>query len=213
MTPGISTSPHAHPAQRYVMVDLTPHLNNDGTSHPAGVPHGDLSGEGMAFPWEALPASGEIVTLHGIPFQFTDTLSGAANNVCLEGQTLTVPAGAYAAVHVLGASVGGSFEEPLELECASGARETVQLRLTTCRPAWGRPLYGEADAVRFPEMHFPAGETHVASDGDNCCLWLQTAQVITRDPVVAIQLGDNDCMHVFALTLRRASGIAPQGGQ
>lgn len=186
---------------RFPIVDLAEHYNNDGITHPGDVPNGDLNGEGMAFPYEELPDSNEAVELAGVPFLFPDKDSGTPNNVCMEGQSIDVPPGAYTRLHVLGVSDGGSFEELVMLHYADGSNEDVVLGLTDCRPHWGRTRFGERDALRFDEMYFPPGAVHPSRGTDICGLWVQTVCVNGMRELSRLQMGDNPSMHLFALTL------------
>lgn len=191
-------------AEEFCLVDLRDHYNNDGTTHPGSAPSGDLDGEGMAFPHEHLPPSDQVTALGGVPFLFPDRDSGAANNVCLAGQRVAVASGAYSRLHVLGASEGGSFEEPLTLRYADGVSQELTLGLTDCRPHWGQARFGEERALVFDEMWFPPGDTHICKAPGVCGLWVQSLDVDPARRLVAIGLGDNRCMHVFAMTLRKA---------
>lgn len=197
---------------RFVFVDLGGYYNNDGVSHPGGASDGDLNGEGMAFPAEVLPPSNQTVVLCGIPFMFPDIRGGIDNNVRLAGQRIKVQAGSYSVLHILGVSEGGSFEEPLVLQYGNDRRDETCLGLTNCRSAMGKPLFGEQAAIRFDEMHFPPGDTHTSNAKAICALWLQTLAVDQHRTLTLLELGDNECMHIFAATLRQGCPVAEESG-
>lgn len=190
--------------QGFSLVNLSTHVNNTGIAGPDAASGGGLDGEGMAFPSEVMPPRGALVAVGGVPFLWPESAARVADNVILEGQRIQVPPGRYRALHVLGVSEGGSFEETLILHHGPGGLEEVDLGLTDCRPHWGRLKFGEQVAVRFKEMRFPPGDTHTSNGGEFCGLWKQTLAVDDAGELVAVQLPDNPCMHVFAMTLEQS---------
>lgn len=191
--------------QDWVMLDLTPHFNNDGISSVHNVLDGDLDGEGMTFPAEALPQSRKVFYVEGVPLAFPPKEDGFLNNMSLQGQYIEVPQANYGRLHVLGVSESGNFEELVNLEYRTGPNVRTRIGLTDCRPALGRAQFGEHVAVRFDEMHFPPGDWHSCNVPAVCGIWLQTVHTDPSRVLRGIRWCDNPCMHVLAVTLARGA--------
>lgn len=92
------------------------------------------SGNDSAFPGEELPASlSQFVapTPSGTEtFLFPDKTDGAKNVVYVNGQTLTVPAGKYSALHFLEASQFGKYTGSVKLSYSDGTNTSTSLVFT-----------------------------------------------------------------------------------
>jgi hypothetical protein len=188
----------------FEIIDLSSYFNNDGISYNTNRLDGDFDGHGMTFLAEELPESNYILTLHGIDFLFPDKSDGAKNNLILEEQTIPVPVNTYSGIYILGASECGSFEEEVILQYADGDHETVLLSLSNCHMQFGMLRFGEKEAIKCSGYRCLHVDLHSSRGNRNCGIWLQVLRANPRNDLKAIQLGDNVCMHIFALTLRLA---------
>ncbi|MEU6715300.1 Tat pathway signal sequence domain protein [Nonomuraea sp. NPDC046802] len=134
-------------------VDLSAHFDNDGVSTHETMTDGDFDGSGYTYPAEELPAAGPFVH-DGLNFVLPAYGDGAANNVTAQGQTITVPAGAYAKVRLLGAANSGAVTATLTATYTDGSTAQVPLAV----PDWGGQAgAGVTEVVRCTHRHGRAG--------------------------------------------------------
>ena len=186
----------------YLMLDLTPHFNNDGISSDADLTDGAFTPDGFSYPEEDLPESNTILEVDGVVFRFPDKRDGVHNNVSLEGQRICVPEGLYDCLYLLGASECISLEDTLHFTFADGSHGDTLLGLTS----WdsGHSLsYGETVAIRCDGYHYPLKHVDTRRTGNFYGMWMQNVTICAHRPLVAILLPDNPAMHIFAITLHR----------
>lgn len=197
----------------FIPLDLRPLFNNDGISWDADLGDGDFDGEGGTYPAEDLPPGNALVECRGIPFFFPDKEDGALNNVALEGQRLAVPAGAYRALHLLGAADSGSFAQWLEVEETGGGRGRCSLGLSSWHGFEGA-LFGERVGLMCSGFHSgDLGDTH--TDGRvrrEVWMWVQTIR-LEGGPIRALVFPDHPCLHLFAATLECSDQASKEGGR
>ncbi|MBE1560296.1 glycosyl hydrolase family 95 catalytic domain-containing protein [Nonomuraea africana] len=134
-------------------VDLSAHLDNDGVSAHENMNDGDFDGSGYTYPAEELPQPGPF-THEGLTFLFPAYGDGVRNNVTGRGQTITVPAGRYAKVRMVGAANSGAVTASLTATYADGS--TAQVPFTM--PDWGgQPGAGVTEVLRCTHRHGRSG--------------------------------------------------------
>ena len=103
-TIAVMLQPGPRPAvtRESTVVDLP--FNLDGFSTDRDRDDGDFDGHGHTVAAELLPPRFEM---HGVPFAFGPSASGALNVVAAKGQTIPLPAGDYNRLYVLATAVGG----------------------------------------------------------------------------------------------------------
>ena len=174
---------------------LDQYFDNDGITSEFYMGDGDFDGAGNTYPAAALPQTGGV-TDDGIPFLFVNGVEGTNNNVTTAGQTIEVPAGGYARLHLLGASAGGNADAPMTATYADGSTAPVPLQLTDWKAG---PAYGETEAVRAPQYHSRAGAKDV-----KVAIFHQVVDVDPARQLVALALPTARA-HLFAITLAEKS--------
>jgi hypothetical protein len=188
---------------RFVILDLEPHFNNDGVSWARNLVDGGFNVWGISYPAEALPAAGSVV-VWDVPFVFPSKDDGRPNNMAMEGQRLPVPPGRYRWLNLLGASEN-RCEDLITLVHAGGP-EKVFLGLADWWTG-GTPYFGERVAFRSETAHYPS---HV-QERMPLTLWFQRLRLDESRALKAIAWPDNPAMHVFSLTLTRAVAAGRKG--
>jgi hypothetical protein len=174
------------------VADLSPHLNNVGTSLPAVDVGGGFDGMGRTFPNEEMAP---LVALLGRPIAGWGR--GAPDNVTCEEQVVElgtpVPA---AGLVVVGFSDGGSMQDAFLAFDAAGRSVAVQVGLTDGFGKW--PAFSNTVAVAFSHLRIGGRDTPYATPK----LW--RADVASGTPLEcrSIVLPFNPAMHVFALAVR-----------
>lgn len=181
-------------ADRFVLLDLEPLYNWDSISYASNLPDGTFNVWKNAFPAEELPASGSVVEVAGVPFQFPPKEDGRMNNVRCAGERLEVPPERYDWIYVLAASERRA-EDVVYLHFASGAIDMEWFRISDFWP--GAPArFGEVEAFRTRNIHFPR---HVQPRIEPV-IWMQRIPVTRQEALAWIRLPDNIAIHVFAAT-------------
>jgi hypothetical protein len=184
------------PVGGMVPLDLTAYFNNDGVSSSANRADGNFDGAGRSYPAEELPAAG-TVTYEQVRFIFPGTGDGLKNNVVAKRQAITVPAGRYAKLRVLGASSNGRAEVRGTATYADGSTGTVEILLSY----WtGVPFYNESEAVRTSRRHGPPPGN---GDAVSAVIFHQTTALDPTRELRSITLPDSSKTHIFALTLEK----------
>ncbi|MFI7698561.1 glycosyl hydrolase family 95 catalytic domain-containing protein [Nonomuraea sp. NPDC049480] len=141
--------PPVPPPGRTTPVDLSAHFDNDGVSTHEAMTDGNADGSGYTYPAEELPPAGPL-THEGLSFVFPAYGDGVKNNVTGQGQTVSVPPGAYAKVRLLGAGTSGSVSAALTATYADGSTAQVPFVL----PDWGgQPGAGTTEVLRCTHRH------------------------------------------------------------
>lgn len=184
------------PAGATTQVPLDTHFDNDGITSEFYLGDGDFDGAGNTYPAAALPQTG-AVTDDEIPFLFVNGIEGSRNNVTAAGQTIGVPAGTYARLHLLGASNGGNANTTMTATYADGSTSALPLQLTEWKTP---PAYGETEAVRAPQFHARTGPKDV-----KVTIFHQVVEVDPARQLVALTLPamSTPRAHLFALTLEK----------
>jgi hypothetical protein len=186
--------------ERYSLLDLTPALNLDAFSTSTEPLRGNLDNlngpRGATFPAERSPAAGSVLTVAAIPYRFPRS-DQKANTIRLYGQTLDIPPGRYAALHVLGTSIQGSYSQTLRLTYASGPEGTVPFGLSDWCQA---PRFGEAIAVNYPLRRGNNGSL----EPTECHIYAATVRLDPNRELRGITLPDRETMHLFAITVEKA---------
>ncbi len=186
-----------------ILVDLTSHFNNDGISYANNLGDGNFT-EGLLYPAESLPDSGEVFSIQGISLRFPPKEDGMLNNVQCRGQVIDLPDAPVGALYFLGASDERLFARQggregsvttVTLHYTDGHREQHQLRLTSWNSA--NPLFGNILAVRTEGFHV---QNRIASGGGRS-LFISSIYPKRPVPIDRIGLGDDEWVHIFALTL------------
>ncbi len=187
--------PALPPTGTAVPVDLAAHLDNDGITSEFYMGDGDFDGTGRTYPAAQLPQTGGL-TDDGVPFVFVNGAEGTVNNAVAAGQNVTVPAGRYARLHVLGAADTGNASRAVTLTYADGTA-TAALELT----AWtSGAAYGESEALRTRAIHARTGPQPLQA--------VVFHQVVALDPgreltAITLPAAAAPRQHLFALTLER----------
>lgn len=145
------------PTGPVAQVELEGHFDNDAITSEFYMGDGDFDGAGNTYPAAVLPQTGGV-TDDGIPFLFVNGVEGTRNNVTAAGQTIPVPAGRYARLHLLGASDNGNTDATMTVGYADGSTAELPLQLTDWK---NDPAYAETEAVRAPQHHTPTGAKDV----------------------------------------------------
>jgi hypothetical protein len=184
------------PAGATTQAPLDAHFDNDGVTSEFFMGDGDFDGAGNTYPAAALPQTGGV-TDDEIPFLFVNGVEGSKNNVTAAGQTIAVPAGAYARLHLLGASNGGNTNTTMTATYADGSTANLPLKLTEWKTP---PAFGETEAVRAPQFHSRTGAKDV-----KVTIFHQVVEVDPARQLVALTLPamSTPRAHVFALTLEK----------
>jgi alpha-L-fucosidase 2 len=184
------------PSGATTQVELDAHFDNDAITSEFYMGDGDFDGAGNTYPAAALPQTGGV-TDDGIPFRFVNGVEGTRNNVTAAGQTIAVPAGAYARLHLLGASDNGNTSTTMTATYADGSTAAVPLRLTDWKTG---PAYGETEAVRAPQFHSRTGAKDV-----KVAIFHQVEDLDPGKELTAITLPTLAAPrpHLFAITLEK----------
>jgi hypothetical protein len=178
-----------------VPVDLTAAFNNDGTSNEFSMRDGDFDGTGRTYPATQLPQTGHL-TADGIELLVAGGAEGTNNNIVPSGQTVPMPSGRYASLHVLGAADTGNASVTATLTYADGSTAAVPLQLT----GWlADPNYGETVALRTTQVYSPGGALDLQAGLFHQKLPVDPARDLTA--LVLPPAGTGPRPHIFALSL------------
>lgn len=191
------------PKPPVVMLDLGKWLNNDGISSAANRKDGNFDlprlKSGSSYPAERLPKGNAVFTPAApkdITFRFPAKADGEPNNVACDGQQIPVQAGVCTKLWLLVAADSGDQQGTVRL-LYEKREEAARLRVTDWCSA---PHFGEREAVRSPERHTWDGK----AEKKLCRIWA-IAIPLRPEPLKAIVLPKNPRIHVFAVTLIRAT--------
>ncbi|MFC8140821.1 hypothetical protein ACFUKV_03475 [Streptomyces paradoxus] len=184
-------------------IDLSPHLDNVGTSTATATAVGRFNVWGNSFAAEELPAPGTAVLVDAVPFTMPPVGTSEPDNVRCAGQYIEVSAepGLIDWIHLLAAGER-RVEDEFALHFADG---TVDFESVRVSDFWAAPpAFGEVRAFETL-MHYPIHTQF----GVPATLWSQRVPVSRRAPLAGIGLPHNVALHVFAVTLQPA---APPAG-
>jgi alpha-L-fucosidase 2 len=108
-----------------------------------------------------------------------------------------VPVGAYARLHLLGASDNGNTNTTMTATYADGSTATVPLQLTDWKT---NPAYGETEAVRAPQFHSRTGAKDV-----RVAIFRQAVALDPAKELATLTLPTMSAprAHLFAITLEK----------
>ncbi|MGF1426504.1 glycoside hydrolase family 38 C-terminal domain-containing protein [Kitasatospora sp. LaBMicrA B282] len=165
-----------------------------GASYDRDRAAADFDGYGWCYPAEQLPSGRTLIA--GVPFAFPSYGPGTKNFLAAHGQTLTLPAGRYSLLYVIGAASNGDADRMAELHYADGSSVRVPLRLTDWTSS---PRFLEAVAVEATHRHQASGDC-----APRVRLFLQ---VVPCDPLrvaQALVLPDDGDLKLIALSAQPA---------
>lgn len=181
---------------KFVTVNLTEQFNNDGISFIDDPLDGDLDFFKTTLPAEALPASGSMMIAAGIPFVFPPKENGQLNNIASMARDLPLPAGNYAAVHMMVTATNGSKKGKFGLVYEDGSLQETSLSINA---AATRPKSRDKLALETSYMHDVIGRVERPAR-----LWVYSLAADPQKKLVALRLPDVFDIHIFALTLEKA---------
>lgn len=172
---------------------LTSHFNADAFSFDANRARGHF---GLScYPAEEMPGPKNVFSIHEKPFIFPDVVC-PKNNVECYCQKLIPPEDVYSGLVFLGACDNGSFLENIIVRDPKG-ENVYKVGLTDWCES---PQYGERLALEASHAH--AAENDVFSYRPQ--IWLQELIFSAPTQISEIELPDNPCFHVFAITMKIA---------
>ncbi|MCF2945731.1 hypothetical protein [Paenibacillus tarimensis] len=173
-------------------MDLTRCMNNRGITTISEFGKGELNGSGCSYPAEELPLC-EVFVVDDVPFYMSRGTD--FDNVVPEGQIIEFPESELAVIHVLGASNDGNMMEPLALlrhrECIH--EEPLRLSYFISQT----PFATNRAAITMSCLHSIGG----ALPQFKPTMWCESLVVDLPCAIDGIKLGDNLCMHIFAITI------------
>ncbi|MBI3687574.1 MAG: hypothetical protein HY241_09630 [Actinobacteria bacterium] len=182
------TSQFARLSDGFVVVDLSPHLNNTGTSLPTIVVEDGIDGMGRTLPTEELASMAPMI--HPI----TGWGRGVPDNVVCDEQVVAVSAPApVSGWSVIGATRCGPMQDTFTAVDSTGHRTAVLVGLSDLVSF--RPAFSDTEAAVFSRLR---GAQDVPR---RTRLWRSNHGF---DPAVnlrEIEFPLNPDMHVFALVL------------
>jgi Glycosyl hydrolase family 92 len=180
---------------QFCPVDLGRDLNHDGVATLAAPGEGNFDGGGWSYAANLMPAPGPV-TLGGVPYQAPSTAGSDPNFVEAHGQSIVLPAGGYAAAHILGAAHHGSADDTATVTYADGSTQDVPLRLGD----WaGSPAFGNTDEIQMP-YRLKAGQ---GQDSPPVAIFGTVIPLDASRPVRSITLPNDSHVEVYAVTLAK----------
>lgn len=190
----------------YDVVSTSPDRNRDsggfdaaGRSFPAEVMPPDA---GMGKPNDVYPCgygwkadSAGLESMRKISFVYGPKAAGDKNAVACDGQSIAVPKGKYAKIHILGAAVEAAQEAEFGITYQA-ATEPAKVSISS----WtAEPANGEEVALSTLHRHARAGD----EPGIRRYLFHYTIQVDPTKPLASIVLPKNDKVRVVGITLEK----------
>ena len=187
----------------FQIVNLTTWFNNDGISTRNHLGDGNFT-EAILYPAEGLPQSNQIFQVQGIAFRFPPKEAGMLNNLHCRGQLIDLPDRTAGALYFLGSSDARLFDRQarqdgtattVTLHYVDGVREDYSLHLTSWWSA--QPSSGNRLAVRTKGFHV---QNRISQRG-GVSLFMTAIYPRRSVPIDSLRLGDDESVHLFALTL------------
>jgi hypothetical protein len=179
-------------------IDLSPHLDNVGTSTADATSAGRFNVWGNSFAAEDLPDAGATVTVGAVPFRMPPVGTSGPDNVRCAGQYVDVgaPEELVDWIHLLAAGER-RVEDEIALHFADG---TVDFEAVRVSDFWAAPpAFGEIRAFDTL-MHYPIHTQF----GVPATIWSQRVPVTRRAALTGIGLPRHVALHIFAVTLQPA---------
>jgi len=187
------------------IIPIGPICDNVGRTTEWARDTGGLNIWSNTFPAEQLPEPGSLVEVGGVPFVFPAEpgSNGDADNIRCAGQFVPIPPGRYDWIYVL-ATAERRTEDCVLVHFAGGAVDKESLRISDFWPD-SEPHFGETLAYQCSRLHY---RNHSQRNMPPT-IWRQRIAVVRAVELVGMRLPDNPAIHIFAVTLIRASGWDP----
>jgi hypothetical protein len=187
--------------QKYYLIKLNGLFNNNGITYDYNRGSGDFDCYGQTYPAEELPPSNKIFLFDLIPFIFPQKEGEVKNNISLNRQILSVNEGYFSDIHLLGACDGGNFMENFELVYNNNSKQLIKIGLTDFFEIV--PVYNEKRAIYCSHYHNQFGDEKGEYKKVEPSIWYTKITIDGNIKLKEIILGDNLCMHIFAMTLKK----------
>ena len=184
----------ALPSTTQCAVDLSSYADLDGTATVAAPGAGDFDSSGWSYDAALLPAAGPD-TIGGVSYVMPDATGTTKNFVTARGQQLALPAGRYAALHIVGAAHGGDVSTPATVTYTDGTTSQRPVNLTDWAAGSGR----NGNTLAIAMDHRIKGGQGV--DGPPVQLFADTVQLDPARTVQSLMLPDNANAEIYAATL------------
>lgn len=200
---------------KLAFADLSSLFDTVATSADTNRSAGDFDGKGRSFPAEYLPpdagAADQSCKVYPsgyewrqdhlpdgrISFQFSDKTPGTKNALACKGQKILVERGAYLALHIAAASIGGEAAGDLSINYSDRA-DTAKLAVSDWTSG---PSHGEGIVCATRHIHSHGGD----DTGMNAYLYHYSVPLTPSRTLTSITLPANPNVKVVAITLERAA--------
>ena len=174
-------------------IDLGAERTVDGTATVAAPAEGDFDGGGWSYDAGLLPAAGPV-TWGGVTYQAPDPAGTAKNFVQARGQSLLLPTGDHAAVHLVATTHNGPVTAALTIGYADGTSAPATVTVAD----WcGTASAGTTTVLAMPHR-IKAGQ---GVDGPPVNLFGVRLPVPAGKQVRSLTLPDDPRLHLYAVTL------------
>lgn len=177
-------------------LDLASDVDLDGTASVAAPDSGNFDASGWSYDAALLPAAGPA-TLGGVAYAMPDAAGTTKNFVTAHGQQLALPAGKYAALHVIGAAHGGDVTAQATITYADGTTARTPFALTD----WAAGSGHNGNTVAIAMAHRIKGGQGI--DGPPVQLFADRLTLDLTRTVQSITLPDATGAEIYAATLGR----------
>lgn len=185
-------------------VPLETYYTLDGVSSDSNRKDGNLDGAGNTLSAELLSAQEEI---SDIPFQLGPTAEGQKNFVQAQGQTLSLPAGKYDRLFLLGFSAGkGASSGMFTVKYRGGSKTETGIAFrgwTDLMGSWKQEETRDVLAVPLSHYHMPAGDQVEYSNQ----MYLYSIHLNNRQTVESITLPKAEGIRIAAMTLAAGNSL------
>ncbi|WP_422448703.1 glycoside hydrolase family 38 C-terminal domain-containing protein [Thermoanaerobacterium sp. DL9XJH110] len=181
-------------------IDLGSEYNLDGMSFNSNRKDGDLDGSGNTFAAELIP---DEVISEGVAFEMGPRDDGRDNMVRAAGQEISLPAGSYDYLYILGASAGpgksgGTFT--VKYDDSSTTDIYVQFKNWTSRiGGWNRAVAKDVIGLPMTHNHSEAGDSILK----NSFLFVYKVRLNPSKTVESLVLPDAAGIKIAAMSLVR----------
>lgn len=187
------STPVRYAADGFVVVDLSPYLNNVGTSLPGTMIEGGIDGMNRTLPTE------EMGPIAAMTRPIVGWGRGSPDNVMCDEQLITLPTPVAASGwSIVGVARGGPMRDTFTVVDHFGLRITLPVGLSDMVSRV--PAFDDTEAVVFSGMRGNASPPRPVR------LWRADHAFEGTVHVRQIELPLNPDMHVFAIVLQPSSG-------
>ncbi|MBY7142467.1 hypothetical protein KFZ56_05110 [Virgibacillus sp. NKC19-3] len=181
----------------YHCLDLSDVLNHKACSFKGSEEIGYLTILGSSIPEELMPLK-QVFEYESIPFFMAK--QNIWDNVELAGQRIFLPEINASAIHIIGTSDNTDMEEDVEIYYKKSLIHSIPLKLN---------YFGNnpsnSDNECFIQLPFLYSKS-IVNTKVQPCIWY--TRLILPEPslIDSILLGENPCMHIFSITVEKATG-------